>query len=98
MQQKRKQVRMIVNQTARAGDGRAITGQLQQVIDRFVVPGAGQPIRLLHLGDIPADPAVRDAVMRRQLLLTHMAGSPAALAMGQLANKLDEVVLRRSTV
>jgi len=96
MQQKRRQIRMIVNQTARAGDGRAITGQLQQVIDRFVVPGAGAPIRLLHLGDIPADPAVRDAVMRRQLLLTHMAGSPAALAMGQLANKLDEVVLRRT--
>ncbi|MES2186418.1 MAG: MinD/ParA family protein [Pseudomonadota bacterium] len=96
MQQKRRQIRMIVNQTARAGDGRAITGQLQQVVDRFVVPGAGQPVKLLHLGDIPADPAVRDAVMRRQLLLAHMPGSPAALAIGQLANKLEEAVLGKT--
>ncbi len=96
-QQKRRQIRMIVNQTARAGDGRAITGQLQQVVDRFVVPGAGQPVKLLHLGDIPADPAVRDAVMRRQLLLANMPGSPAALAIGQLANKLEEAVLGRTT-
>jgi flagellar biosynthesis protein FlhG len=95
-QQKRRQIRIIVNQTARAGDGRAITGQLQQVVDRFVVPGAGQPVKLLHLGDIPADPAVRDAVMRRQLLLAHMPGSPAALAIGQLANKLEEAVLGKT--
>lgn len=92
-QQKRQQVRMIINQTARAGDGRAITGQLQQVLDRFVIPESGQPIRLIHVGDIPVDPAVRAAVMRRQLLLTQAPGSPAALAIGQLANKLEETVL-----
>jgi flagellar biosynthesis protein FlhG len=96
-QQGRKQIRMIVNQTIRAGDGRAITGQLQQVLDRFVSPTTGQAVRLLHLGDIPADPAVRDAVMRRQLLLVHNAGAPAALAVAQLASKLEETVLRRVT-
>src|SRR4249920_3353558 len=35
-QQKRQHVRMIINQTARPGDGRAITTQLQQVLDRFM--------------------------------------------------------------
>ena len=95
MQQKRQQVRIIVNQTARAGDGRAITGQLQQVLDRFVTPEAGSAIRLLHLGDIPADPAVREAVMRRQLLMTATPGSPAAMAIAQLANKLDDAVIKR---
>jgi flagellar biosynthesis protein FlhG len=93
MQQKRRQVRMIINQTARPGDGRAITGQLQQVLDRFVSTDTGRPVRLIHLGDIPADTAVRDAVMRRQLLTLIAPNSPAALAIAQLANKIDETVL-----
>lgn len=96
IQQKRQQIRIIVNQTARAGDGRAITGQLQQVLDRFVVPESGQPVRLLHLGDVPADPTVRDAIMRRQLLMTHMPGCPAALAVSQLAGKIEDTMLHRA--
>lgn len=93
MQQKRRQVRMIINQTVRPGDGRAITGQLQQVLDRFVSTDTGRPVRLIHLGDIPVDPSVRDAVMRRQLLSINNPNSPAALAIAQLANKIDETVL-----
>lgn len=98
MQQGRQQVRMIVNQTNRPGDGRAITSQLQQVLNRFVPGASGNPVRLLHLGDIPSDPAVRDAVMRRQLLLAHHSGAPAALAVAQLAAKLEETVLRRISI
>lgn len=93
MQQKRQHVRMIINQAARPGDGRAITSQLQQVLDRFVSTDSGRPVRLLHMGDIPADPSVRDAVMRRQLLLLHMPGCPAALAISQLANKIETTLL-----
>ncbi len=96
MQQKRQHVRMIVNQTARPGDGRAITGQLQQVIDRFVMTDSGRPLRLIHMGDIPADPAVREAVMRRQLLQLLTPGCPAALAVSQLANKIVETLLARA--
>lgn len=92
-QQKRPYVRIVVNQAARPGDGRAITGQLQQVLERFVSTESGRPMRLLHMGDIPADPAVRDAVMRRQLLLLQMPGCPAALAIAQLANKIDTTLL-----
>jgi flagellar biosynthesis protein FlhG len=92
-QQKRQHVRMIINQTARAGDGRAITTQLQQVLDRFVTTGTGRSVRLIHVGDIPADLAVREAVMRRQLLLLNTPGCPAALAMSELARKLDETVI-----
>ena len=54
---------------------------------------AGRPVRLLHMGDIPADTAVREAVMRRQLLLQSMPGSPAALAVAQLANKIQSALL-----
>ena len=64
-QQKRQTIRMVINQTARLGDGRAITVQLQQVLDRFVATDPARPIKLVHMGDIPADPAVRQAIMRR---------------------------------
>lgn len=94
-QQKRQHVRLVVNQATRPGDGRAITGQLQQVLDRFVITDSGRPLRLIHMGDIPTDPAVREAVMRRQLLQLQMPGCPAALAISQLANKIEETILRR---
>ena len=92
-QQKRQHLRLVVNQAARAGDGRAITSQLQQVLNRFVTTETGRPVRLLHLGDILADNAVREAVMRRQLLLQGAPGSPASLAVAQLANKIKSTVL-----
>jgi flagellar biosynthesis protein FlhG len=92
-QQKRQSIRMIINQTARLGDGRAITVQLQQVLDRFVPGEPGRPIRLLHMGDIPADPAVRQAIMRRQLLMQTTPSCPAGLAMAQLAVKIEETVM-----
>ena len=94
-QQKRQTIRMVINQTARLGDGRAITVQLQQVLDRFVTTEPGRPIRLVHMGDIPADGAVRQAIMRRQLLVQSSPGCPAALAVSQLAQKIEETVIPR---
>lgn len=91
-QQKRQSIRLVINQTARLGDGRAITTQLQQVLDRFVTTDSGKPVRLIHMGDIPADAMVRQAIMRRQLLLQTMPGSPAGLAISQLALKVEEAI------
>jgi len=51
-------------------------------------------VRLIHMGDIPADSSVREAVMRRQLLMLQMPGCPAALAVAQLANKLESTLLK----
>jgi flagellar biosynthesis protein FlhG len=96
-QQKRSTIHMVINQTARLGDGRAITSQLQQVLDRFVVADPGKGVRLVHLADIPADTSVRQAVMRRQLLMQAMPGCPAALAITQLAAKMEDTVLPRQT-
>lgn len=93
-QQKRQTIRLVVNQAARMGDGRAITTQLQQVLDRFVPSEPGRQLRLIHMGDIPADPQVRQAIMRRQLLMQSMPGCPAGLAVSQLALKLQEAVMR----
>lgn len=95
-QQKRQTIRMVINQTARLGDGRAITVQLQQVLDRFVATDPARPIKLVHMGDIPADPAVRQAIMRRQLLMQATPSCPAAMAISQLALKLEETVISRN--
>jgi flagellar biosynthesis protein FlhG len=92
-QQKRQTIRMVINQTARLGDGRAITVQLQQVLDRFVATDPAHPIKLVHMGDIPADPAVRQAIMRRQLLMQATPSCPAAMAISQLALKLEASVI-----
>ena len=92
LQQKRHSIRLLINQANNSGDGRAITGQLQQVLNRFVTTESGLPMRLIHMGDIPADRAVRESVMRRQLLLQSMPGSPAALALAQLANKINAML------
>ena len=91
-QQKRHSMRLVINQAARPGDGRAITGQLQQVLNRFVNTESGLPMRLIHMGDIPADKAVRESVMRRQLLLQAMPGCAASLAIAQLANRVKTML------
>jgi flagellar biosynthesis protein FlhG len=61
-----------------------------------VVTEPGRGVRLVHLADIPADPSVRQAVMRRQLLMQSMPGCPAALAVTQLAAKLEESIIPRA--
>jgi flagellar biosynthesis protein FlhG len=93
-QQGRKKIRIVVNQTARQGDGRIVTTQLQQVLDRYVKPELTQAIRLIYTGDIPADPFVRQAVMRRQLLMKTMPGSPAALAIQQIAIQIENALIK----
>lgn len=94
-QQQRDRIRLIVNQTTRAGSGVAITHQLQQVLDRFVVSSLGRPFVLSHLGDIPADPEVRQAVMKRQLLMQSQPTCPASSALVQIARVLAEKFVSR---
>jgi flagellar biosynthesis protein FlhG len=87
--QGRRRVQLLVNQTRKPGEGRAVRQQLQQVIDRYVNPSLDSPVRLDLLGDIPADSAVRESVQRRQLLLQSMPGTPAAMALVAVAARLS---------
>lgn len=90
-QQRRRTIRIVVNQVSRAGEGRAICNQLQLVIDRFVEPqieALDEPLKLDLLGEIPLDPSVRVAAQARRLLLEAMPGCPAALAFGSIAARL----------
>ncbi|QPF74649.1 MinD/ParA family protein [Roseateles sp. DAIF2] len=85
-QQGRRQVGLVVNQAGRPGEGKLICGQLQQVLQRFV--GAGQPFKLELQGEVKVDATVRQAVLKRQLLLDHYPGSDAAQGIKALAAKL----------
>jgi flagellar biosynthesis protein FlhG len=79
--QGRRRVHLIVNQVRRPGEGRSVRAQLQQVVDRYVNPGLDMqtgPVQLELIGEVPIDPAVREAVQRRQLLLETMPGKMPA--------------------
>ncbi|MCU0967977.1 MAG: MinD/ParA family protein [Rubrivivax sp.] len=85
--QGRRRVQLVVNQARRAGEGRAVRQQLQQVVDRYVNPSLDAPVRIELLGELPVDPCVRESVQRRALLLESQPGSPAAIAMVGLASR-----------
>jgi len=103
-QQQRRVIRLVVNQAGHLGEGRAIRGQLQLVVDRFVTPmlsqadddeggAAAKPalkstLKLELLGEVPLDPAVREAVQKRRLLLQLLPGCPAARAVEAIAARL----------
>jgi flagellar biosynthesis protein FlhG len=91
--QKRRHIRLVVNQVSVAGEGRTIRNQLQLVVDRFVAPqlkaeGDAEPLVLELLGEILSDPAVREAVQKRTLLLATQPGCPAAQAVSAIATRM----------
>jgi flagellar biosynthesis protein FlhG len=86
--QGRRDIQLLVNQVSRAGEGRTIRGQLQQVVDRYVSPGLDAPVKLEFVGEVPSDPAVREAIKRRQLLLDCYPGCPAAQGVAAAASRL----------
>lgn len=93
-QQQRELFRLAVNQVSRKGEGRAVQQQLQTVVDRFVRTSDGAAVKLDLLGELPIDTAVREAVQKRKLLLEVQPGSPAALAMMAMAERLPKGALR----
>ncbi len=86
--QGRRRFNLVVNQTRKMGEGRAVRQQLQQVIDRYVNPALDSPVRLDLLGEVPSDPAVRESVQRRQLLTELMPGAPAAMGVSAVATRM----------
>ena len=86
--QGRRKINLLVNQTRKLGEGRAVRQQLQQVVDRYVNPGLEGPVRLDLLGEVPSDNAVRESVQRRQLMLEALPGSPASIALVAVATRM----------
>ncbi len=81
-------MRLLVNQVQRKGEARAVHNQLQQVLDRFVNPELATPLKLLLIGEVPLDAAVRASVQQRQLLMEALPGSAAAVALVAAAGRL----------
>ena len=92
MTQKRYAIQLVVNQVRKQGEGRAVRQQLQQVIDRYVSPTVGQPVKLELVGEIPQDVNVRNAILKRELLMERQPGSPAGIGLSALGMKLRGVV------
>jgi flagellar biosynthesis protein FlhG len=86
--QGRRAMQVLVNQVRRPGEGRAVRQQLQTVVDRYVNPGLEGPVRLDLLGELPNDPAVREAVLRRELLFETLPGTAASVAMVAVATRM----------
>ena len=90
-QQQRREIRLVVNQVGRLGEGRVIRNQLQLVVDKFVAPmlpeGSAAPMLEL-IGEVPLDPAVREAVQKRRLLIEMLPGCAAAQAVDAIAAKI----------
>jgi flagellar biosynthesis protein FlhG len=89
MLQKREDFRLVFNQVRNTSEGGKLARQLQGVVDQFLKSQLGGGIRLQHLGDIPLDPAVPDAVRKRSLLIEAMPGAPAAKSIVAIAAALD---------
>ena len=88
LHQERVRMRLVVNQTGRPGEGRAVCDQMQAVVDRFVKTATGAKVMLDFLGQVPADPAMRESVRRRELLLDCFPGSAAARSLTAIAARL----------
>jgi len=86
--QGRREIHLLVNQARRPGEGRNVRQQLQQVLDRYVSAELDTPVRLELVGEVPSDPAVREAVQRRHLLLEALPGAKAAQAVVAVASRL----------
>lgn len=94
MHQQRSQVHLVINQVRRRGEGTTLTRQLQQVIDRFLNAGPGNPgIRLGYLGEIPHDELVPQAVRNRTLVLATAPGSEVGRALLDIAGRLARRLL-----
>jgi flagellar biosynthesis protein FlhG len=88
MTQQRYRPQLVVNQVRKAGEGRAVRQQLQTVIDRYVSPTLPEPVTIELVGEVPIDPSVREAVLKRELLMNRQPKAPAALALNLLASRL----------
>jgi len=86
--QQRRRLRLLVNQTGQGGDGRRVWAQLQRVVSRYVDPAVGDTVTLDLLGEVPADAAVRESALRRELLLEVFPGSAAAQALVAAAARM----------
>lgn len=75
--------RVVANMTRSAQEGRNLYNKLNQVTDRFL------DVTLQYVGSVPFDEAVRKAVQRQKAVVELSPRSKAAIAIKQIAEKVD---------
>ena len=88
--QQRHSLHLLVNQTTRKGEGMSIRHQFEAVVQRYLQPALPQTLTLAMLGELPLDPAAREAVRRRSLVLQSAPGSELAQGLRAVARRLRE--------
>ena len=82
---------LIVNQ-ANPGSfsqvGNSVASHLQNVISQFIDSEVKKPVRLELIGSIPLDPAIPQAIRRRQLLSETSPEAPSACILNNLADSI----------
>ena len=82
---------LIVNQAnpiSCAQVGNTVAGHLKNVISRFIDSKEKKPVRLELIGSIPLDPAIPQAIRRRQLLSESCPDAPSAHMLNDLADSI----------
>jgi len=75
---------VVTNRVRGEADGRALFDRFRNVVEQFL------PVHLDHLGSIPEDPYLRDAVLTKRCCVEAFPSAPASAAFGRLARKVAE--------
>jgi flagellar biosynthesis protein FlhG len=87
MEHDRTDVSVVTNMVDDEASGEQLFRHFEEVVRRFL------PTRLSHLGSIPRDDRVRDAVLRKRCCLEAFPESRASAAFGRIARTLSDAEL-----
>jgi flagellar biosynthesis protein FlhG len=73
---------ILTNRVAGEAQGRSLFERFEDIVTRFL------PVHLDHLGSIPEDPYLRDAVFAKSCCVEAFPSSPASAAFGRLARRI----------
>jgi len=80
-------ISVVTNQAEGEAGGRELFRHFREVVKRFL------PVTLFHLGSIPRDPSVREAVFRRSACVEAFPDAPASAAFNRLARTISDAEL-----
>ena len=73
---------LIVTNRVNEAEGRTLFGRFERIVEQFL------PVHLEHLGSVPDDPYLRDAVFAKRACVEAFPSSPASAAFARLARRL----------
>jgi flagellar biosynthesis protein FlhG len=73
---------IITNRVGGAAAGQALFDRFERVVEQFL------PVHLDHLGAVPEDPYLRDAVFAKRCCLEAFPSAPASAAFARLASRI----------